>query len=198
MKKIFAILVIAFVVSMSVISVFAGETINENEQKILDALSSEVDLGNSTYAFPIEYINQAKNYFLTVDVDEEAGKAVVSEIEGAFAYLHSTVSFPDESGRKQVDVFDLSALDHETKSELALYVERAAYALDLTLTYNSDTNIISFEDADGITVFENTAIIKKTGSAYSIIPIIALSTAMFVVLITVAFFLKSSMVKTSI
>jgi hypothetical protein len=185
------------VVSLTLVSAFAGDTINDNEQKILDALSSEVKLGNNTYAFPVEYVNQAKNYFLTVDIDEETANTVVKAVEDAFAYLHGVVSFPDEVGGKQVDVFDLSALDGETKAELLKFVEVAANAAGLSVEYDSSTNTASLVDAEGLTVFENTAIIKKTGSDSSITSIVIMSVAILAVIVAVAFFLTKTMVKST-
>lgn len=163
MKKLLVILTVSLVLCLTMVSAFAAETLNANEQKILDALSAQVDLGNSTYAFPPEYINQVKNYFLTVDIDEEAANTVVNAITDAINYLHGAVSFP-EGG--YVDIFDLSALDHETKHGLLTYIERAAVALDLGLRYDADANRVTLVDSNENVVFDNEAVLKRTGAEF--------------------------------
>ena len=80
----------ATIAATASISVFAAG-INTAEQKILDELRTSVDMeGNSKY-LPGSYINQAENYFNTIEISDADADTIISKIESTKTFLTGAV-----------------------------------------------------------------------------------------------------------
>lgn len=80
MKKFAAVLLAMILVVALAVSVSAAG-INESEQKVLDELSSKVEIGNGYYMIPTEYVNQAENYFNTIDMTPQQADEIIGYIQ---------------------------------------------------------------------------------------------------------------------
>ena len=82
MKKIITFMLI-MVIAVSVFAVSASAAaLNENEQRIVDAVSQKITVAGKEVALESAWINQAKNYMLRDDVDltkEQAGNLTALE-----------------------------------------------------------------------------------------------------------------------
>ncbi len=177
MKK---ILVIAFVVVLALacsVSAFAAGSLNANEKKVIAALEQTVKIGDASFKLPASYINQAKNYFLSSDVDltAEEADAIIGHINDAIAALKAEK--PKAAGKE----LDLSDLSDATKRKLLEAGQKACEVIGLELDYDAVNNVVTIKDANGRVVFSDEAIIKKTGADVSV-PAIAIAVVLLTVL----------------
>ena len=130
----------AAIAATASISVFAAG-INTAEQKILDELRTSVDMeGNSKY-LPGSYINQAENYFNTIEISDADADTIISKIESTKTFLTGTgaVNY-DGLTDAQIDEFIVKCND-------------IVGVIDLKLFYDKATRTVTIVDADGKTVF---------------------------------------------
>ena len=71
MKKLLSVILAIMMLVICTFGASAAGDINANEQKILDLLSTKIDVGGSHAEIPAEYINQAKAYFMTIDIEDD-------------------------------------------------------------------------------------------------------------------------------
>ncbi|MBQ1186411.1 MAG: hypothetical protein IIX54_01825 [Clostridia bacterium] len=153
MKKICAvILALVLLIVPLTISVSAAGDLNANEQKIISELKKEVKIGEKTFAVPAQYVNQAENYFKTIDVTEAQAK----EILGYIAQGEKLVV-----AQKITATTDLKVLKDDVKSEILSLGQKAVAVTGGVLTY--DGKNVTITDANGKVVFKNAPIIKQTG-----------------------------------
>ena len=81
MKKLLSAVLVIMLLAMSVIGVSAAGDLNAYEQQILDLLATKIEVGESHAEIPAEYIAQAKNYFMTLDVTEQQSKEIIAILE---------------------------------------------------------------------------------------------------------------------
>ena len=142
MKKIMKVLstaALAAVVTVTASTAAFAAGINAAEQSILDELSTTVTMNGVVKSIPAQYINQAENYFNTVEITEEQASTAVAAIEDAKAYLAST------------GVSAYADLTPEQVSAFTDKVQNALTPLGLTLQYTSASSI-AIVDANGNTV----------------------------------------------
>lgn len=162
MKKVLAIVFVAILALTCVISVAAAGSINANEQKVLDALGKTAKVSGATFKIPSQYINQAKNYFLTVDLTKEEADTIIAKINAAIAAIEKAkVSV---SGSE----LDLHDLDRETRATIFANATEACEAIGLRLVYDGTDNAVVITNEAGEAVFEDEAVIKKTGSEVNV------------------------------
>ena len=78
MKRIITlILALCIFFSISIMANAAG--ISADEQKILDALKSDIQLKSSTYKLPAEYINQAENFLNANDLTADEVNQILAK-----------------------------------------------------------------------------------------------------------------------
>ncbi len=140
MKKIVKVLSTAALAAVVTVSAstaaFAAGGINAAEQSILSELGTSVTMNGVVKTIPASYINQAENYFNTVEITEDQASAAVAAIEDAKAYLASAgVSAYSELSADQVNTF-------------VSKVSAALSPLGLTLNYAS-ADSITIVDANG-------------------------------------------------
>lgn len=158
MKKVVKVLssalLAAAVVATATFAVSAAG-INAAEQKILDELNTTVTLNGVEKSIPASYINQAENYFNTVEITDEQATQVIAGIEDAKAYLESS------------GVAHIKDLSSDQLNTFTSKVNAALSPVGLTLQYTSSTGAVSIVDASGNVVFSTTvsAITPSSGGS---------------------------------
>lgn len=162
MKKITSILVALVLVAVASVSVFAAG-INSSEQAVLDELQTSVN----GMTIPTKYINQAENYFNTVDMTKEESDQIIAAIKEGKAYLEST------------GVTAISQLTSDQKQAMMGYANKAAGVLGLTLSYANSVLTLSGGNNANNSGSSSTAgvsgnVIKTTGADANIIGFVVL------------------------
>ncbi len=138
-------------------SVSAEGTINASEQVILEKIQMVYKVGNKEYTVPAEYVNQARNFFLTVSVSEAQSDEILGYIENGLEILNVQVQ-KFGAGEVNFERFDSSA-----KTEILTLGQKAAQVVNLKLIYSDGS--VSITDSAGKPVFSGSAIIKVTGAS---------------------------------
>lgn len=137
MKKLSAILASATVIAMASVPAFAAG-INSAEQAVLDKLSEVNTSYNGGFITNAnEMLNQAENYFNTIDMTDAESKEIIADINDAVDYLKS-------QGASTVK--DLNAAQ---KQELFTYGQKAANVVGVTVSYDKATKTVSATDKNG-------------------------------------------------
>ena len=110
-------------------SVSAEGTINASEQVILEKIQMVYTVGDREYTLPTEYVNQARNFFLTVSVTEAQSNEILGYIENGLKILDGQVQ-KFGAGDVNFERFDSSA-----KSEIFELAQKATAVLNLKLVY---------------------------------------------------------------
>ena len=135
----------AAVAAAASMSVFAAG-INTAEQKILDELNTTVDMEGNMKTLPTNYINQAENYFNTIEITDAQANEIISKIEETKTFLTNTgaVNY-DSLTDAQIDEFIAKCND-------------IVSVINLKLFYDKATRTVTIVDADGKTVFSASSI----------------------------------------
>lgn len=137
MKKLSAIIAASAIVAMASVSSFAAG-INSAEQSVLDKLSAVNSSYNGGFITNAnEMLNQAENYFNTIDLTDAESQEIISYIDDGEAYIKSV-------GAKTVN--DLTAAQ---KQELFGYGQKAAGVIGVTVSYNKADKTVSAKDKNG-------------------------------------------------
>ena len=89
MKKLASIFVALLLVAVSVVSAFAAD-INANEKKVLDELKTSVKMQGKDMYWPDSFVNQAENYFNTIDMTAEQADEIIAVIKSGKTQLEAT------------------------------------------------------------------------------------------------------------
>ena len=134
MKKLSAILASATVIAMASVPAFAAG-INSAEQAVLDKLSEVNTSYNGGFITNAdEMLNQAENYFNTIDMTDAESKEIIADINDAVDYLKS-------QGASTV-----KDLNKAQKQELFTYGQKAANVIGVTVSYDKATKTVSATD----------------------------------------------------
>ena len=137
MKKLSAIIAASTIVAMASVPAFAAG-INSAEQAVLDKLSSvNASYNDGFVTNATEMLNQAENYFNTIDMTDAESKEIIADIEAGENYLKS-------QGASSVK--DLNAAQ---KQELFGYGQKAANVVGVTVSYDKATKTVSATDKNG-------------------------------------------------
>lgn len=129
----------AVIASASLSASAAG--LNAAEQKILNELKTSVTMNGMDKQLPVSYINQAENYFNTVEITDEQANEIVKRIESTKEYLTSTqaANYEDLSDT-QIDTFIAKCND-------------IVDVINAKLLYDKATRTVTIIDKDGNTIF---------------------------------------------
>lgn len=189
MKKIVTLLLAVLILIIPcAIGASAAGAINAAEQKILDKLDETFKIGKTEYHISDEYINQAKNYFLTADITDTAATTVIAKIDEGVKLVQAE-TLPDEE-------FHMEVLPTEVKEDVLAAGEAACAAANLTLTYNATSKKVEITKVAGnapVVVFTAEPVVKATGAEADFTAVIA--TVSVCVLVLVASFAVSKKVK---
>lgn len=132
---------LAAAVAVTASSAAFAAGINSAEQSILDELNTSVTMQGVEKKIPASYINQAENYFNTIEVTDEQAAQIVAGIEDAKKYLESTGAANFKSlTSDQVDTFVAKC-------------QSAVSVIGLNLSFEKSTGAITLVDSDNNTVF---------------------------------------------
>ena len=140
MKKLSAILVALVLVAATAVTAFAAG-INSSEQAVLDELKTSVTMKGGEMVIPTEYVNQAENYFNTIDVTAE-------EKDQMLAIIKDGKSFLEKSGASNI-----KDLTFDQKKELLAYGEKVVAIIDMTMSYDKVTRKLTIYDPVGNVAF---------------------------------------------
>lgn len=189
MKKLLAIFFAVLLIAVPCcVGASAAGAINADEQRILDTLDQYVQLGKTNYHIPDEYIAQAKNHFLTIDITKTQADEIIGYINEGAELLKKDAT-PDEE-------FHMEVLPAADKEKILKLGQDACAVVDLTLTYDAADEHVVITKIDAATsapveVFNSEPIIKTTGAEVNVIVITAAALAV----IMVAAFVVSKKVK---
>lgn len=137
MKKLSAILASATVIAMASVPAFAAG-INSAEQAVLDKLSEVNTSYNGGFITNAdEMLNQAENYFNTIDMTDAESKEIIADINDAVDYL------------KSQSASTVKDLNKAQKQELFTYGQKAANVVGVTVSYDKATKTVSATDKNG-------------------------------------------------
>lgn len=151
MKKLSAILVALVLVAATAVTAFAAG-INSSEQAVLDELKTSVAMKGGEMVIPTEYVNQAENYFNTIEMTDAQSSSIIAVIKEGKTFLAN-------SGASNI-----SDLTFAQKQELLGYGEKAVAVLDMKMSYDKTARKITILDPKGEVVFSATPSLTKSGA----------------------------------
>ena len=186
MKKLSAMLVAFILVAATAFTAFAAG-INDSEQAVLNELKTSVKMNGSEMVIPSEFVNQAENYFNTIDMTADESSQIV-------AILKKGESFLENSGASNI-----ADLTFAQKQTLLSYGKKVVGVLGMTMSYDTSTKKLTIYGKDGKVAFSATptltkagSVIKTTGAEADFSGIIAVSAVAFVMVAGGAFYLAKS------
>ncbi len=188
MKKVLAVLfAVVLMIAPCVVGVGAAGALTADEQRVIDFLSDEYKIGKTNYHIPDEYINQAKNYFLTIDVTKNQADDIIKEVQKAIDELKAT-TLPTQE-------FDMKALPYEVKEDILKAGQDACNVVGLNLAYNVATAKVEItKPAVGggapTVVFNDEPVIKTTGADVNASAIVITFASLAALVAAVAFVSK--------
>ncbi len=153
-KKVLALALSALMVFAFFALPISAAGLNDFEQKLMDKISGVVNINGTDVYLPPEYVNQAKNYFLSYDMTEAQYNEIVGILDEAIALVKENA--PD-------GVFAFQKLSSDMKKKVLAYGKEAVAVVGLTMTY--DGKNIKIVNKDNVVVFEDTPAVKTTGVA---------------------------------
>lgn len=151
MKKLSAVLVALVLVAFTAVTAFAAG-INSSEQAVLDELKTSVAMKDEKMVIPTEYVNQAENYFNTIEMTEAESKDII-------AILKEGEKFLENSGAANI-----KDLTFDQKKELLAYGERVVGVIDMTMSYDKTTRKLTILAPDGKVAFCAEPYLTKDGA----------------------------------
>lgn len=180
--KSLAVAALSAVVAVSATAAVSAAGINAAEQSILDELNTTIVMNGVEKRVQPQYVNQAENYFNTIEVTDEQAEQIIAKIDEIKTFLQGTSA---------TKIAELTSEEADTVAELA---QEALSVINLTLQYTKSTGAVSIVDADGTVVFSATVAaisgdadnpIKVTGFGFNI-PGIAAVGGVGIVLVSAA------------
>ncbi len=139
MKKVASIFVALLLVAVSVVSAFAAD-INANEKKVLDEVKTSVKMQGKDMYWPESFVNQAENYFNTIDLTAEQADEIIANIKTGKTQLEAT-------GAK--NIADCTTAQ---KKELFATLGKGMAIVGGTATHSGDE--ITLKDKNGEVIFK--------------------------------------------
>jgi hypothetical protein len=150
MKKLSAILIAMIMVAATAVTAFAAG-INEHEQAVLDELRTSVTMADGEMVIPEEYVNQAENYYNTIDMTAEESKAIIAILEEGEAFM-------EKSGAENI-----KDLTFAQKKELLAYGERVVGVIGMTMSYDKPSKVLTIYAPNGDVAFSAVPYLTKKG-----------------------------------
>ena len=162
MKKILALLTTLALVLVFASSVMAASDINEHEQKLIDKFTEGAVIDGETVTLSVEEINLAKNFFMRDEID-----LTEEDVDGLLAAIDEIIAIAQAANAKNFS--DLSVDDKLAVVAIAEAAVAAIESVDLTFSYDFDTNIASILDGEGAVlaqseVGDGSTVIKATAN----------------------------------
>lgn len=151
MKKLSTMIIAIVLVAVSAVSVFAAG-INSNEQAVLDELKTSVAMKDGEMYISAEFINQAENYFNTIDMTADESKEIIAIIKEGKTFLQNT------------GAANIADLTFSQKQTLLSYGEKVVGVLGMTMSYDKSTQTLAIYATDGSTAFSAVPALTKAAS----------------------------------
>lgn len=151
MKKISAVIAALLFAAISAVTAFAAG-INGNEQKVLDELKTSVEMQGVEMYWPEAFVNQAENYFNTIDMTADQADQIISVIRSGKTLLEAT-------GAK--NIADCSA---SQKRELMTTLTDVVAPVKGTASYNTTTGEVTLKSGSGEVIFKAVPTLVEKGS----------------------------------
>ncbi len=140
MKKMTAILVALMLAAMTAVTAFAAG-INAAEQAVLDELSTSVTMQGKEMSISADYINQAENYFNTIEMTDDESAQIIAIIKEGENFLAN-------SGASNIE-----DLTYAQKEQLLGYGQSAVGVLGMTMSFDKTSKILTIYAPDGSVAF---------------------------------------------
>lgn len=153
MKKISALLIALVLSAVATVSTSAAG-INDAEQAVIDELKTSVTMKGNTMVISDDYVNQAKNYFNTIEMTDDESKEIVSIIKEGKTFLE---------GSGASNIADLS---YSQKKDLLAYGQEVVGVIDMTMSYDKTNKTLTIKDPNGNVAFNAVPrLVKKDGGS---------------------------------
>ena len=152
MRRIFAFIVALLVAAVSAVTAFAAG-INENERKVLDELKTSVEMQGMEMYWPRTYVNQAENYFNTIDMTADQAEQIIAVIRSGKNQLEST-------GAKNI-----AECTAEQKKELMSTLTKVMEPVNGTASFDNISGEVALKAENGEVIFKAVpTLISKDGA----------------------------------
>lgn len=141
MRRIFAFIVALLVAAVSAVTAFAAG-INENERKVLDELKTSVEMQGVEMNWPAAYVNQAENYFNTIDMTSDQAEQIIAVIRSGKTQLEST-------GAKNI-----AECTAEQKKELMSSLTKVMEPVNGTASFDNVSGEVALKSESGEVIFK--------------------------------------------
>ena len=157
MRRIFAFIVALLVAAVSAVTAFAAG-INENERKVLDELKTSVEMQGTEMYWPRTYVNQAENYFNTIDMTADQAEQIIAVIRSGKNQLEST-------GAKNI-----AECTAEQKKELMSTLTKVMEPVNGTASFDNISGEVALKAENGEVIFKAvpTLVAKDGGKSVDI------------------------------
>lgn len=155
MKKLISVLLSLVLLSLFALPVLGASDVNAEEQKILDKLAAGVTIDGKLVTLSAEELNLAKNFFMRDEIDLTA-----ADVAGLLTAIDEVAAI-----LKDADVTNVTDLSSSDKLAIVAIVEAAVAAVEsveLTFSYDFDTNIAQVLGAGGVVLAESTLTAEST------------------------------------
>ena len=157
MKKISAVIAALLIVAISAVTAFAAG-INDSEQKVLDELKTSVEMQGTEMYWPRTYVNQAENYFNTIDMTADQAEQIIAVIRSGKNQLEST-------GAKNI-----AECTAEQKKELMSTLTKVMEPVNGTASFDNISGEVALKAENGEVIFKAvpTLVTKDGGKSVDI------------------------------
>ena len=155
MKKVVSIFAALLLVAISVVSAFAAD-VNANEKKVLDELKTSVKMQGTDMYWPDAFVNQAENYFNTIDMTAEQADKILEVIKFGKSQLEAT-------GAK--NIADCTTAQ---KKELMATLVKVMAPMNGTASYDKATGEITLKSEKGEVIFKAVPTLVAKGGGKSV------------------------------
>lgn len=151
MKKLSAIIAALLVVAVSAFTAFAAG-VNDYERKVLDELKTSVEMQGNDMYWPVAFVNQAENYFNTIDMTADQADQIISVIRSGKTQLEAT-------GAK--NIADCTAAQ---KRELMTTLADVVAPVKGTASYDKTSGEVTLKSGNGEVIFKAVPTLVEKGS----------------------------------
>lgn len=177
MKKTLAlILALVMICSFAVVPALAASGINANEQEVTDLLFNGVQVGSHRIYFLEGRQGEVYNFFNQdgIDMTDAEKNEIVGYINQAYALANDSRMIAwAEAGNNE-----LNKLPFDIKQTMLDCGTKACAVMGLVFTYYIDGNRVTITDAQGHTLVDTSAVVKRTGNSTNYTAIILGAIAM--------------------
>ena len=177
MKKVSVILAALLLVAVSVVSAFAAG-INDSKQKVLDELKTSVKMQGTDMYLPDSCVNQAENFFNTIDMTAGQADQILAVIKDGKAQLEAT------GAKNMAPVNGTASYDKSTK-EVTLKDEKGE------VIFKAVPTLVAKDGQPGVdTDGKKTdgGVIKTTGASANTVVMVVIGAAALVAIAGCVFF----------